>query len=400
MTESPVLPPFLWQLFQRLRRRGFAIGPADYEALRDALRAGFGWTSRQALQDLCNSLWAKSRREQEVLSALFEQLAPDPDDWQYSLEEADSTPAVDKRSATPEQLDDERSATPEQLNIEAKAPNETIPKTQSRGGLPPILLTDVKVSERPFVFVPQFPLTYREVAQTWRRLRRPVRTGPPTEFDIEGTIARRSRLTVATTVVLQPRRRNVARLLLLVDRQGSMDPFHQFCDEVCTAIQQAGRLEETALYYFHNVPAEGADDQVLESLTGQLFPSLDPVLPQIQPLTEGYLYTDHNLVSPEPLTDVLQSHAVGTAVVLVSDAGAARNRYRVSRLLDTIAFMKALRIYTSRYVWLNPLPKQYWLNSTAAQIARHVPMFALERDGIQRAVNVLRGQQHIIERPL
>ena len=62
----------------------------------------------------------------------------------------------------------------------------------------------------------------------------------------------------------------MARLLLLVDRQGSMDPFHQFCDEVCIAIQQAGRLEETALYYFHNVPAEGADDQVLEALlTGQ-----------------------------------------------------------------------------------------------------------------------------------
>lgn len=388
MSDAPSLPPFLWQLFQRLRRRGFAIGPAEYEALRDALRAGFGWTSRQALLDLCNSLWAKSRREQETLSALFEQLAPDPDDWEYSLEAADDLPV----SAEP-------SSTSEQPDLTAKAPEETVPKTQSQGGLPPISLADVQVSERPFVFVPQFPLTYREVAQTWRRLRRPVRTGAPTELDIEGTIARRSQLGVATTVVLQPRRRNMARLLLLVDRQGSMDPFHQFCDEVCTAIQQAGRLEETAIYYFHNVPAEGADDRILTSLTGQLFPSLDPILPQIQPLTEGYVYTDSTLLSPEFLPDVLQAHA-GAAVVLISDAGAARSRYRVSRLLDTIAFIKALRTQTFHYVWLNPLPRRYWLNSTATQIARHLPMFTLDREGIQRAVDVLRGQQLIIEKPL
>jgi uncharacterized protein len=375
MMNTTGLPPFLWDLFHRLRRRGFAIGPTDYEALRDALRAGFGWTSRPALQDLCNALWAKSRQEQEVLSALFEQLAPDADDWQYSLERQESQPTGDDLPNQTQQDEQENPIAP-------------TPKTEARGGLPPIRLTDVQVSERPFVFVPQFPLTYREVAQTWRRLRRPVRTGPAIELDITGTIARRSRLGVATTVVLQPR------------RQGSMDPFHRFCDEVCLAIQQAGRLEETALYYFHNVPAEGADDQVLEPLTGQLFPTLDPILGQIQPLLTGNLYTDASLLSPKSLVEVLATQAVGAAVVVLSDAGAARSRYRVSRLLDTIAFMKALRTYTPHYVWLNPLPKRYWGNSTAAQIARHVPMFALDREGIQQAVNVLRGQQSIIEKSI
>jgi uncharacterized protein with von Willebrand factor type A (vWA) domain len=352
LMSTSLLPPFLWLLFERLRRRGFAIGPADYEAMRQSLRAGFGWTLREALRDLCKALWAKSRQEQETLTALFEQLAPDPDDWQYSLEEDDSSDQGNEQASTSDLPDPE-----------AKAPNQTVPKTESRGGLPSISLADAKVSDRPFVFVPQFPLTYRDVAQTWRRLRRPVRIGALIELELEGTIARRSRLGVATTVVLQPRRRNMARLLL-VDRQGSMDPFHRFCDEVCTAIQQAGRLEETALYYFHNVPAEGADDQVLEALTGQLFPALDPVLPQIQPLTEGCVYADAALLSPVPLSDVLQSYAAGAAIVLLSDAGAARNRYRISRLLDTIAFMKALRSYTPHYVWLNPLPKRYWLSNT------------------------------------
>lgn len=385
------MPAFLWQLFQRLRRRGFAIGPEEYEALRLALQAGFGWRSREALRDLCGALWAKSRQEQEVLASLFEQLAADPADWDYSLDELD-VPAGSPAS---------QDSAPEQPSTvtAADSPPPGIPKTQAQGGLPAISLADVPVVERPFVLVPQFPVTYREVAQTWRRLRRPIRTGAATELDIAGTIARRSQLGVVTTVVLQPRRRNTTRLLLLIDRQGSMDPFHGFCDQVCTAIQQAGRLEETALYYFHNLPAEGAEDQVLLPLAGRLFPALDTILPQIQPLEAGYLYRDPDLLVPEPLSAVLPQMA-GAAVVLISDAGAARRRYRVSRLLDTIAFMKALRRYTTAYVWLNPLPPRYWSHSTAAQIARHLPMFTLDREGMQRAVNVLRGQQLSIEQPL
>jgi hypothetical protein len=224
--------------------------------------------------------------------------------------------------------------------------------------------------------------------------------GAATELDVELTIARRCQQGIAASVVLRPRRRNVARLLLLVDRQGSMTAFHRFCEEVCKAIQQAGRLEETAIYYFHNVPAEGADEQVLEPLGDELFPVLDSILPQITPLKTGYLYEDSDLLSPIGLEEVLQKHAADAFVVVISDAGAVRKYYNVTRLLDTISFIKALRAYTLNYVWLNPLPKSYWKDNTAAQIARHVPMFPLNREGIQQAVNVLRGHQYIIEKPV
>jgi hypothetical protein len=181
-----------------------------------------------------------------------------------------------------------------------------------------------------------------------------------------------------------------------------MAPFHRLSEEVCSAIQEAGRLEQVALYYFHDVPAEGADETPLASLTDQLFPALDAVLTQIKPLEDGYVYTDSEMFSPHSLRDVLQTHAIGANVVLLSDAGAARGRYDILRLLDTIAFLKALRTYTPRYVWLNPLPRNYWISNanTATQIARHVPMFPLDQDGLYRAVNVLRGQPYMIERPL
>jgi hypothetical protein len=72
----------------------------------------------------------------------------------------------------------------------------------------------------------------------------------------------------------------------------------------------------------------------------------------------------------------------------------------------TVAFLKALRIYTSTVIWLNPLPPKedkpcdYLAHTTAAQIARHVPMFPLNRWGLHQAVNVLRGQVYSVESPL
>ncbi len=393
MTQQRKLTEVLEDLFQKLRRRGFLVAPDDYEALRQSLEAGFGWSSREALRELCISLWAKSRQEQEILTALFEQLGLlENEDWQL--------PAVSTTANSPHVPDpEEKASSPMDLQ---EPHNKAIFKTQSRSGLPAISLQDVQISERRFIFVPQFPLTYREVAQAWRHLRRPVRVGPPTELDVEGTIAHRCNLAVAAPVVLRPRRRNVARLLLLVDRQGSMTPFHRFCEKVCTAIQQAGRLEETVIYYFHNVPAEGAEEQVLKHLSKELFPVLDSILSQITSLTKGYLYEDPDLLSPISLEDILQKYATAAFVVVISDAGAVRNHYNVPRLLDTISFIKALRTCTLCYVWLNPLPKSYWKDkhNTASQIARHLPMFPLDRNGIYQAVNVLRGHQYNIEKPL
>jgi uncharacterized protein with von Willebrand factor type A (vWA) domain len=250
------------------------------------------------------------------------------------------------------------------------------------------------------VFLPQYPVNFREAAQAWRRLRWPVREGPATELDVDATIQRRSRAGVVSPPVLRPRRRNRARLLLLVDRHGSMAPFQGYTDEVCQAISQAGRLRRVAMFYFHDVPVESADPALLEGLTGGLFSSLDSILHQIPPLSSGELFTDTDLLAPVSAQDVLTEHAQDAAVVIVSDAGAARGKYDLLRLLDTAAFLKALKGFTTRIVWLNPLPAAAWPPSSAVQIGRHVPMFPMDREGMHRAVNVLRGQPYTVEKPI
>ena len=261
MSELPESLSSLWRLFQQLRQRKLRLGLEDYETLRLALRAGFGWSSREGLRDLCCALWAKSRQEQDILLTLFDRL--EFPEW---ILHEDLTLESETQQNTLSDIPTSQEA-------------ESLPSTEAHTTLPSISLDDVQLSQRPFMLAPQFPLTYREIAQIWRHLRRPVRQGSLLEIDIEATVARRCRTGIPSPIALIPRRRNTARLLLLVDRQGSMTPFHSFCDVVCEAIQQAGKLEQLALYYFHDTPAEEADKSVFAFLADQPFPTMDKSFP-------------------------------------------------------------------------------------------------------------------------
>ena len=385
---------FLWDIFEKLRRRRMPLGVDDFQNLRRALYAGFGWESPDALCRLCCLLWAKSEPEQDQIRAVFEELRPS--DWEWRLP---ATAAGDQATGAAAPDEPERETAAAQPTAEPDAAG-LITEVQPYRWLPGIDWSGVQLPARTFTLLPQFPLTFREIGQAWRRLRRAVREGAPEEFDVNATIARRCQTGVASPVVLRPRRRNRARLLLLVDRDGSMTPFHPFVEEVCRTAQQAGRLAHTAIYYFHDAPTEQADERILESesLRGDLFPRLDAALDQIEPCSAGEVYHDPALTEPRALATVLDQDAPGADVVIISDAGAARGRYDPLRLLHTLAFLKALRRATPRWVWLNPLTE--WGHSTAAQLARHAPMFPLTRAGLHQAVNVLHGRPYMLERPL
>ena len=45
-----------------------------------------------------------------------------------------------------------------------------------------------------------------------------------------------------------------------------------------------------------------------------------------------------------------------TAVLVISDAGAARRQFDITRLLDSVALIKALRADSAGVAWLNPVP--------------------------------------------
>jgi hypothetical protein len=46
-----------------------------------------------------------------------------------------------------------------------------------------------------------------------------------------------------------------------------------------------------------------------------------------------------------------------------------------------------------RYIaWLNPMPNESWLHTTAGEISQFVPMFEMSHQGMNAAIGVLRGR--------
>lgn len=390
MTASPA---FVHELVVRLRRRGLPIGVDDYATLRSALSAGFGVESSQQLRDLCVALWATSRAEQEMIVAAFAAEAPS---W-YA---GPAAPPPATPPPPPEESASPVPATPAEPGTVPPPPPDVPPQPVVRAlpgvtGQPP----PTGDWDPTLVVTPQHPLTAREIAQTWRRLRRPVRHGPPSELDIDATVSLYARTGVASGPVLLPPRRNTARLLLLADRQGSMTPYHAFTDHLLREIANAGRLDAIRVAYFRNLPGRAPGRELLAGLPDPFSPELDPVLAEIPPLASGRLYADPALTEPAPLASVLDDTRPGTAAAIVSDGGAARGTLHSGRLLSTIALVKALHAAGCTVAWLNPAPPSRWPGTTAAQIARHVPMFPLTTEGMYRAVDVLRGRPRATERP-
>lgn len=120
----------------------------------------------------------------------------------------------------------------------------------------------------------------------------------------------------------------------------------------------------------------------------------------IQPSLNGQVLKDSSPLQKYFLRDVLDEHASEAAVVIISDAGAARGNYDLRRLFDTVAFLRALKNYTKQVVWLNPVQREDWKYGTAKQIRRYVPMFEMDREGLYSAVDVLRGHPYSVEQPL
>jgi uncharacterized protein with von Willebrand factor type A (vWA) domain len=397
------LPAFIPEIVAQLRRRRVQVGIADVQAVRLALRAGFGLASRDELRELCVHLWAKSPAEAEVVRAAFANLAGADllAEWGSAgtAEPAPGTPDSLPRPGLGEADGEAGSASADAIEMGTEAGAKTgfvwqLNHDLDLGGL------RTGAVDHGLVLVPQYPMTSREVAQAWRHLRRPVRSGPAVELDIDATVAERARRGVATPPVLVPRRRNAVRLLMLIDRQGSMTPFHGYVDYVVGAIRDAGRIDDVQTVYFHDVPGSLADKAALEEMPDPFRPDLDDVLALIEPLRDGRMYDDVGLTVPRPLDRLLAGLTSATAVLVISDAGAARRQFDIARLADTIALVKALRAGSAGVAWLNPVPRDRWPRTTAVQVARHVPMFPFTRQGLYQAVDALRGRPVLVERPV
>ena len=213
------------------------------------------------------------------------------------------------------------------------------------------------------IITKDLPVTYRQMKQGWRYLRHLIREGVPTELDLEETIDQIGQQGFLLNPVLKPRRINKIELLLLIDRDGSMVPFHHLSQALVDTDSRGGRFNQVRVYYFHNCPSD-------------------------------YLYKDPYHLEAVTIEDCLSQLPKKRVVCLIfSDAGAARGQFSSIRRRRTKFFLKELKQYVHHIAWLNPFPRERWESTTADEIARLVPMFEVNRQELYQAIETLRGRE-------
>ncbi len=349
LEELPLL-----DIFNSLRQRhGLLLGIEEYLVVLRSVQAGFGISNRQELEQLCCMLWAKSEEENRLIQRLFKQM------WrELPIQQENEGDRTLNGSETP---------TPEPFQ-----PDESLPELETPPSVTPEPVQAVQAVrssrrdrelKRPRykLLTEYFPVTKRQMKQCWRYLRRPVREGVATEFDIEATVAKIGREGILLQPVFMPPRTNRTDLVLLIDREGSMVPFHDLSRQLVETAQRGGRLRTTNVFYFHDYPDE-------------------------------YLYRHPAMLDAQLVSQVFEEIGERAVVMIVSDAGAARGNFDSERVESTKAWIEQLQQSVRYYAWLNPMPSECWRQTTAGEIARFVPMFEMSPQGMNAAINVLRGR--------
>ena len=364
MTDLPLLA-----VFDGLRAEGVPLGLDEYMLLPAALNAGYGLPDRAALERLCAVLWTKTAEERRILQRLMDRaLQPNASRVAATtrlgsrLGDGSTVEATGAGVRPPSRAGPAETMRPgSNVSLPAHVTLEIEEPTQIVQAIQHAAARDGPDRLRFALRAEYLPVTYRQMKQCWRNLRRTLRTGPATELDVPRTVDAVGRQGWLLDAVLMPARSNQAELLLLVDQGGSMTPFHPWTRQLVETAQRGGGLHAASAYYFHDCP-------------------------------EAFVYRHPARRKAESLERVLQAAGDRTAVLIVSDAGAARGGFDPERVARTAEFVNQVKEATRYSAWLNPMPSSRWPSTSASAIARVVPMFEMTRAGLYAAVGALRGR--------
>lgn len=344
----------LTRAFTTLRQKRFQIGVGELLAARQAVEGGFG-EDAEALAATLKLLWCHSPSAQIQFDAIWKDLL------------ASSTPKSLEKPSDAELAPEPRPGRgeePQELQ-QPQLPQDVVTESTSAlelAALPtkaPSMLTQ---NEDTSVLQAYYPISRRSMAYGWRYLRRLVADGVADVLDEEATIEQATRQGFYLAPVYRRRERNQAQLLLLLDQNGSMTPFHRFSRDLVETVCYESDLqgENIKVFYFHNVPAAS-------------------------------VYKDLYLTEPVELKTVLSQLDNETSVLIISDAGAARGYRKLERIRATTSFLFQLKRHTTLIAWLNPMPEARWIGSSAEILANLVPMYQMDNDGLDNAIDILRG---------
>lgn len=342
--ESPTLDtatmfiPML-DLFQQLRNAGMQLTFQDYELLRQALGTDYLGTepSWDDLQDLCQLLWVKPSLNYD---ANIFQREFDKYQQQYEKRVAEWL----AKQQAPSDIEESKGSTLGVLPTipprkKTSSESSTAPESDRSGaqGLDAVKLDRPKSQGYKPEFKVQVPISQEVFQRSWRMLRRPIADLRLSELDVSATVERIGKEGLFSDLVTRPMAQKKAELLLLVDDSNAMLPFAPVIEPLIQIVLNR-RIAPALIYRFNQYPT-------------------------------NYLYEWRHPLRGIPIEKVLgRLNQQRTIVIILSDAGASSPLYHQERVTGTGKFLERLLPCGREVLWLNPLPPERWIDTTAALI--------------------------------
>jgi uncharacterized protein with von Willebrand factor type A (vWA) domain len=390
----------LVRFFLALRGAGVPVSLGEFLTLLEGLRAGLGQGSVDSFYELARTCLVKDERHFDRfdrafaaylgdLSALLEVAQRElPAEWLEKLLERNLT---DEEQAAVSALGgwDELMQALQQRLAEQKERHEGGNRWIGAGGTSPFgaygynpegvrigqdasrQRRAVKVwDRREFANLDDgVAIGTRNMKLALRRLRRFARQGAPVELSLGETIDATARSGGWLDLRMVAQRRNVVKVLLLIDVGGSMDEHARVSAELFSAARSEFRHLEQ--FYFHNCPYER-------------------------------LWRDNRRRGGRELStfEVLRTYAADYRLVLVGDA--TMSPYEITQPGGSVEHWneEAGQVWLARllqawpkFAWLNPVPRDEWRLTQSIGITRELlegRMYPLTLAGLDEAIAALR----------
>lgn len=214
-------------------------------------------------------------------------------------------------------------------------------------------------------------LDTRDIGTALRKLRKLARDTGPEELDVDESIAVSAK-EAEIMLVMRPPRKNRVKLLLLMDVGGSMDPFALLCERLFSAAHQASHFAAKETYFFHNCVYE----RLYKDMERDVAIPTDEVLSKIDQ-TWTVIFVGDAWMGPHELLSDGNFFSFG--------------RQRTAG----IEYLRRFRDKAKVSAWLNPESRRIWNAPTVREVRRIFPMFELTLEGVDRAVDHLRGARPV-----
>lgn len=390
--SQPLLP--FAELFYGLRHAGLKVGPSDWLGLMEALARGAIGPSLTEFYHVSRALLVKDEAHYDRFDQVFAAVFRDEDMPTASLEHV-----LDwLREAIPKQFSPEDLAALDELSLEElrRRFEERLEEQTERhdggsrwvgtGGTSPFghggahpsgvrvggsgggrSAIQVATARHFEPYRHDRVLDDRSLAVALKRLRRLTKRHHELELDVDGSIDATCRNAGELTLEFSPPRKNEARVILLMDVGGSMDPYSHLVERLFSAAHGLQHWKSFEAFAFHNC----------------VYESLEPARPHDDQIATAELMLER----PKDAFLIIVGDASMAPSELIDVFGA--NFYHHRNRTPGLVWLHRLRRHFERSVWLNPLPKNWWGGFTTRVIGEVFPMCPLTVQGIDEAVDEL-----------